>query len=83
MLQEELNLVVDLGSKFKLDGKEYYIEALSEAGRSELNLLRFTTERERELINQKALLQRAKQSYGDSLKREMLADKAGIIFDDN
>ena len=75
--------MADLGSTFKLDDKEYYIETLSEAAKSELTLLKFATERFKELNNQRALLQRAKQSYVDSLKREMLADKAGILFDEN
>jgi len=29
-----------------------------------------------------ALLQRAKNSYMDSLTKEMLSDKAGFLFDD-
>ena len=75
--------MADLGSTFKLDDKEYYIETLSEAAKLELTLLTFATERFKELNNQRALLQRAKQSYVDGLKREMLADKAGILFDEN
>ena len=75
--------MADLGSTFKLDDKEYYIETLSEPAKSKLTLLKFATERFKELTNQRALLQRAKQSYVDSLKREMLADKAGILFDEN
>lgn len=75
--------MADLGSKFKLDDKEYYIETLSEPAKSKLTLLKFATERFKELTNQRALLQCAKQSYVDSLKREMLADKAGVLFDEN
>ena len=75
--------MADLGSTFKLDDKEYYIETLSESAKSKLTLLKFANERLQELNNQRALLQRAKQSYIDSLKREMLADKAGIMFDEN
>ena len=75
--------MVDLGSTFKLDDKEYYIETLSESAKTRLTLLKFATERFDELNNQRALLQRAKQSYINSLKREMLADKAGILFDEN
>ena len=75
--------MANLGPTFKLDDKEYYIEALSETAKLELTLLKFATERFKELNNQRALLQRAKQSYVDGLKREMLADKAGILFDEN
>ena len=75
--------MADLEPTFKLDDKEYSVETLSEAGKSKLTLLKFATERFKELHNQKALLQRAKQSYLDSLKREVIADKAGILFDEN
>ena len=75
--------MADLEPTFKLDDKEYSVETLSEAGKSELTLLKFATERFKELHNQKALLQRAKQSYLDSLKREVIADKAGFLFDEN
>ena len=75
--------MADLGSTFKLDDKEYYIETLGESAKSELTLIKFANERVKELTNQRALLERAKQSYVDSLKREMLADKAGILFDEN
>ena len=75
--------MTDLDSTFKINDKEYCIETLSEATKSKLNVLKFATERLQELNNQRALLLRAKQSYLDSLKREMLADKAGILFDEN
>ena len=68
---------------FKLDDKEYEIDHLSEAGKSKLSALKFVTERIEEHKNHKALLQRAKKSYINTLKKEMLSDKAGILFDDN
>ena len=69
-----------MAQRFKLDDEEYDIEQLTQAGKSQLSALKFVDERIKELINQKALLQRAKNSYSESLKTEMLADKAGFLF---
>ena len=76
-------LVAGKALKIKLEDKEYDIEQLSEAGQSQLRALKFVTERIEELNNHQALLQRAKNSYVDSLKKEMLSDKAGFLFGDN
>ena len=72
-----------MGQKIKLDDKEYDIEQLSQAGQTQLTALKFVTERIKELNNHQVLLQRAKNSYVDSLKKEMLSDKAGFLFGDN
>lgn len=69
--------------KIKLDDKEYEVEALSDEARSKLNLIQFATTREQELTNMQALLQRAKNSYIESLKQEMLSKKAGFLFDED
>ena len=69
--------------KIKLDDKEYEVEALSDEVRAKLNLIQFATKREQELTNMQALLQRAKNSYIESLKQEMLSKKAGFLFDED
>jgi hypothetical protein len=63
-----------------LDGKEYAIEELSEKARGVFTALQFTTERLQELVNTQALLIRARNSYIDGIKKEMLSDKAGFLF---
>lgn len=68
--------------KFKLDDNEYDIDLLNDAGKIHLKALQFVTERVQELENNRALLQRAKKSYVDSLKQEMLSNKAGFLFGD-
>jgi hypothetical protein len=75
--------MADMGQKIKLEDKEYDVENLSEAGKSNLWSLNFVAERIQELNNYQALLQRAKNSYVKSLKKEMLSDKAGFLFGDN
>lgn len=69
--------------KVKLEGQEYDVSSLSDEGKSTLMALKFTNGRITELTNMHALLQRAKFSYIDSLKKEMLSAKAGFLIDDN
>lgn len=69
--------------KITLDGKEYEYDRLSGEGKSRLNLLTFSTQKISELNNLQALLQRAKNSYINSLKKEMLSQKSGFLFNDD
>lgn len=71
-----------MGQKIRLDDIELDAEALSSQGKATLLSLQFASNRLDELGNMTALLQRAKNSYVDSLKKEMLSQKAGIIIDD-
>ena len=71
-----------MGQKSRLDDIELDAEALSSQGKATLLSLQFASNRLDELGNMTALLQRAKNSYVDSLKKEMLSQKAGIIIDD-
>ena len=72
-----------MAQKIKLDDTEYEVESLSQEARAKLNLIQFATKREQELTNMQALLQRAKNSYIESLKQEMLSKKAGFLFDED
>jgi len=68
--------------KIKLEDKEYDIENLSDQGKKILAYLQFINTRVREITDMQALLQRAKTSYVEGLKKEMLSKKAGLLFDD-
>jgi hypothetical protein len=72
-----------MGQKIKLDDKEYDVENLSDRAKTTLASLQFATTRIQELNNMHALLQCAKNSYVESLKREMLSNKAGFLFEDD
>lgn len=72
-----------MAQKIKLDDKEYEVEGLSDTAKAQLTSLQFATQRMQELTNMQALLQRAKNSYIDSIKQEMIADKAGFLFGDD
>ena len=72
-----------MSKKIKLDGEEYLLEHLSDQAQAALKSLQFVTTRVQELTNMQALLQRAKNSYVDSLKKEMLSSKGGFLLGDD
>lgn len=72
-----------MGQKFKLDGQEYDVENLSDQAKATLASLQFATTRIQELNNMQALLQRAKKSYMETIKQEMVANKAGLLLGDD
>jgi hypothetical protein len=72
-----------MSKKISFDGKEYEYDGLSDLGKVHLKLLTFSTQKITELNNLQALLQRAKNSYVDSLKKEMLSQKSGFLFNDD
>jgi len=71
-----------MGRKIKFEDKEYAFEDLNDASKAALASLDFATKRIEELSNTQVLLQRAKRSYMDSLKQEILSKKAGFSFED-
>jgi hypothetical protein len=72
-----------MADKVTIDGKDYSIENLSEESMATLNSLQFAAKREAELSNIMKILQRAKNSYVDSLKKEILSNKTGLLFGDD
>jgi tRNA C32,U32 (ribose-2'-O)-methylase TrmJ len=72
-----------MGEKLRLDDKDYDLDNLSEHAISTLESLKFVTARLQELDNMRAIFQRAKNSYAESLKKEMLSIKAGFFLDDD
>ena len=72
-----------MGQKIHLGDQEYDVENLSEQAKTTLANLKFATDRIQELNNMQALLQRAKSSYIESVKQEMLSNKAGLIIENN
>ena len=75
--------VLDMAGKIELEGKEYDTDQLSEVGLRNLSLFSFVVARQYEIANSLAVLKRARNSYIDSLKKEMISRKAGLLFDDN
>lgn len=72
-----------MGQKLKLGENEYEVENFSDQAKATLASLQFADTRIQELGNMQSLLQRAKNSYIDSLKKEMLSSKAGLLIGDD
>lgn len=72
-----------MGEKVKLDDNIYEVENLSNQAKATLASLQFATSRMQELNNMQALLQRAKNSYVESLKNELLSSKAGFLLEED
>ena len=72
-----------MSQKIKLDDIEYSVDNLSDEAKTTLGSLKFATTRMQELSNMQALMQRAKNSYVESLKKELLLNKAGFQFGDD
>lgn len=72
-----------MGEKLQLDGKEYELDDTNESVKAKLASIQFVTEKIQELNNMQALLNRAKNSYIESLKNEMISKKAGFQLEDN
>ena len=64
-----------------VDGEEYELDSLSKKGKDNVLALQFTTNRIHELESLRAVLQRAKNSYMESIRKEIISDKAGYLFD--
>ena len=72
-----------MGRKFKIDDTEYDTDNITENARTALTGLKFAEDRLRELNDLRAVMQRSKNSYIESIKREMLSDKSGFLLSDD
>ena len=67
----------------KIGDIDYDLDSLSSDAKVKVSSIQFIDQQVRELTNMQALLQRAKKSYIESLKLEMLSEKAGFLFSDD
>ena len=64
--------------KIKIDGVEHDLDSLSEEAKAILEKLQHTDTQIQDTKNLSALLTRAKKSYIQELKREMIKGKSGV-----
>ena len=64
--------------RFRIDGDEYEAETLPPEGQALLESLTFAQVRLQELMNQQALLTRAKNGYIADLKTEIIQGQTGV-----
>ena len=69
--------------KIKIDNQDYELDQLTDKAKSTLKALQFVTQRIKELDNMRILLRRAKNSYVSDIKKEMISNKAGLLFEDD
>ena len=69
--------------KISIDDVEYEVSDFSVSAKKTLEAIKFVSEKTLELKNMRIVLQRAKNSYVDGLKKEMLSKKAGILLGDD
>lgn len=72
-----------MGEKFTLEDKEYDLDELSDSAKNTVELLKFATDHINEICGNFRLLVRAKNSYVEGLKKEVVSNKAGLLFEDN
>ena len=72
--------------RLRLDGKDYDVSQLSEAGRRTLVLFQHTTKRLEDMENTVALLTKARNAYLVELRAEIIQGRTGVelgaLFDD-
>jgi hypothetical protein len=64
----------------EIEGKKYRLDELGVTGRKAVALINFARDSLAERINQKAILNRAMNSYIEDLKQEIIQVKSGVTF---
>ena len=68
--------------QFSIDGVEYSVTALSDKGLVVYRLLQFSKVRAREIENQQAIFNKAKNAYISDLNAEIVQGKSGVNLSD-
>ena len=68
--------------RFRLDGKEYETQQLSQECRELVERLRFVRLTIQDIENRMALLSKAKNGYIEDLKTEIIQERTGVDFGD-
>ena len=75
--------ISNLGKKIRFNDEEYDVENVSERAMRLVWKYQFTTKRLQELKDLLAVFQRAKNSYLEEIKKEIISSKTGIMFGDD
>jgi hypothetical protein len=71
-----------MGQKITIGDNTFGVDDLSPEGKAHLDFLQATEAKLKELINTKAIFQKAKYGYMKTLKKEMISAKSGFLLDD-
>ena len=69
--------------KVKIGEFEYNVAEMNDIAKAALNSYQFSNQRIEDLTRVQAMLQKAKNSYAEDLKKEMLSEKSGFLFGDD
>lgn len=72
-----------MGEKVELEGKEYDLENISDTAKNLLASLKFANSHIEENVRLLENLKIVKKVFTENLKKEMLSNKAGLLFEDN
>lgn len=64
--------------RFRIDGVEYDAECLTAQGKAILECMKFAQMRHKDLMNQQALLIKAKNAYVADLRTEIIQGRTGV-----
>ena len=67
--------------KIKLDDEVFSSDSITEHGKKLLSLLKYTESRIKEVCQIQSSLNKAREAYIETLKKEILAKKSGIEFE--
>ncbi|MCV2876385.1 hypothetical protein OE810_08960 [Rhodobacteraceae bacterium XHP0102] len=69
-----------MSERFTLDGNDYTMDELSDEAKALAEQLSFVAWRMKEILNQQALLNKAKNAYIAELKSEIMRERTGVDF---
>ncbi len=72
-----------MGEKLELEGKEYDLENISDTARNLLESLKFANLHIEEKVRLQKNLKIVRKVFTENLKKEMLTNKAGLLFEDD
>ena len=72
-----------MAQKFSLEGIEYDVNNLNKMARMSLSKIEFIIARMEELSNFHSVLQNSKNSYIESMKKEIISKKSGFLLEED
>ena len=72
-----------MGEKLELEGTEYDLENISDTARNLLESLKFANSHIEEKVRLQENLKIVRKVFTENLKKEMLTNKAGLLFEDD
>ena len=72
-----------MAQKFSLEGIEYDVNKLNKMARMSLSKIEFIIARMEELSNFHSVLQNSKNSYIESMKKEIISKKSGFLLEED